>query len=49
MYLSFIFIIAFVSTMSAMSIIKPISVKLQHRNYDIAQAYNEVNSVIEEL
>ena len=49
MYHSFSFIISFVSTMNAMSIIKPISVKLQCRSYDIVKAYNEVKDVIEEL
>ena len=32
-----------------MSVIRPISVKLQHRSYDIVQAYNEVKGVIEEI
>ena len=49
MYHSFSFIISFVSTMNAMSIIKPISVNLQCRSYDIVKAYNEVKDVIEEL
>ena len=35
MYHSFSFIISFVSTVNDMSIIKPISVKLQCRSYDI--------------
>ena len=49
LYHSFSFIISFVSTMNAISIIKPICVKLQCRSYDIVKGYNEVKDVIEEL
>ena len=40
MYHSFCFIIYFVITRNAMSIIKPISVKLQYTSYDVVKAYN---------
>lgn len=49
MFRSFTFVISFISTMNAMAIIKPISIKLQKRSNDIVRAYNEVTSVIEEL
>ena len=39
MYHSFSFILSFVVTTNAMSIIKPISVKLQYTSYDIVKAY----------
>ena len=49
MYNSFTFIISFISTMNAMSIIRLISVKLQNRSYDIVKAYNKVKDVKKEL
>ena len=49
MYHSFTFLLSLLTTMNAMSVIRPISVKLQHRSYDIVQAYNEVKGIIEEL
>ena len=49
MYHSFSFIISFVVTRNAMSIIKPISVKLQYTSYDIVKAYNRVEEVVKEL
>ena len=49
LYHSFTFIMSFIPIMNAMSVIRPISVKLQHRSYDILQAYNNDKGVIEEL
>ena len=49
MYHSFNFIVSFISASNALSIIKPISVKLQNRSYDIVKAYNKVKDVIREL
>ena len=49
MYHSFSFIISFVVTRNAMSIIKPISVKLQYTSYDIVKAYYRVEEVVKEL
>ena len=36
LYHSFTFITSFIITMNAMSVIRPISVKLQHRSYDMS-------------
>lgn len=49
MYRSFSFIISFIVTRNAMSIIKPISVKLQYTSNDIVKAYNRVEEVVKEL
>ena len=49
LYHSFTFITSFIITMNVMSVIRPISVKLQHRSYDIVKAYNKVKCVIEAL
>ncbi len=50
MFHSFSFIMSFIVTRNAMSIIKPISVKLQSTHYDdIVKAYNKVDDVIIEL
>ena len=48
-YTTFSFILSFVVTMNAMAIIKPISIKLQHRQSDIVRAYSDVKPVIDEL
>lgn len=48
-YQTFGFILSFIVTMNAMAIIKPISIKLQFRYYDIVKAYSQVKSVIDEL
>ena len=45
-YTSLSFLVAFIVTMS---IIKPISIKLQFGYYDIVKAYSEVKFVIDEL
>ena len=49
MYLSFPFIISFIVTMNSMSIIKPISIKLQKRCTDIVKSYIDVKDVLHEL
>lgn len=49
MYRTFSFILSFVAAMNVMAIIKPISIKLQFRYYDIVKAYSQVKSVIDEL
>ena len=49
MYFSFTFIVSFIVTMNAMSIIKPISVKLQKKSSDIVKAYMDITEVINEL
>ena len=49
MHCSFTFIVSFIVTMNAMSIIKPISVKLQNKSSDIVKAYMDITEVINEL
>ena len=49
MYFSFTFIVSFIVTVNAMSIIKPISVKLQIKSSDIVKAYMDITEVINEL
>ena len=48
MYHSLSFIVSFVVTTNAMSIIKHISVKLQYTSYDIVKAFNKVEEVVKE-
>ena len=43
MYTSFSFIVSFIAAMNAMAIIKPISIKLQSKYYDIVKAYELIN------
>ena len=49
MYTNFLFIVSFIVIMNAMTIIKPISIKLQRRSSDIVNAYHEVAGVVREL
>ena len=49
MYFSFLLIVSFIVTMNSMSIIKPISIKLQKRCTDIVKAYMDVKDVLNEL
>ena len=49
MYHSFPFIVSFNVTMNSMSIIKPISIKLQKRCTDIVKAYMDVKDVLNEF
>ena len=49
MFQSFVFILSFVVTMNAMAIIKPVSIKLQHRTSDIVYAYGKIKDIIDEL
>ena len=49
MDLSFPFIVSFIVIMNSMSIIKPISIKLQKRCTDIVKAYMNVKDVLNEL
>ena len=49
MYLSFPFIVSFIVTMNLMSIIKPVSIKLQKRCTDIVKAYTNVKDVLNEF
>ena len=49
MYTTFQFIFTFVATMNVMSVIKPISIKLQKRSIDIVGAYDEVKGLTSEL
>jgi hypothetical protein len=49
MYCTFSFIYSFIVTMNCMSIIKPVSVKLQYKTNDIAYAYSKITDVISEL
>ena len=49
MYSTFGFIFSFVITMNCMSVIKPISIKLQKKSNDIVYAYSEINNVIDQL
>ncbi len=48
-YNSFGFIYAFIVTMHCMSVIKPISIKLQYKTNDLAYAYMKVQHVISDL
>jgi len=48
-YSNFNFIYSFITTMNCMSIIKPLSIKLQYRTNDVVYAYSKVKDVIEEL
>ena len=48
-YSSFGFIYSFIVTMNCMSIIKPVSVKLQYRTNDIVYAYSKIKDLISEL
>ena len=49
MFLSFSFILSFVVVMNAMSIVKPLSIKLQYKTSDIVYAFSKVTEVINEL
>ena len=46
---SFSFIMSFIVTMHVMSIIKPLSIKLQYKSGDIVYEYSKVSDVREEL
>lgn len=48
-YSTFNFIYSFIVTMHCMSVIKPLSIKLQYRANDIAYAYSKIQDVIKEL
>ena len=48
-YNNFGFIYSFIVTMNCMSVLKPVSVKLQYKTNDIAYAYSKIKNVISEL
>ena len=49
MYCTFSFIYSFIVTMNCMSVIKPVSIKLQYKTNDIVYAYMKITNLVDEL